>query len=297
MGPEWVVVLEAAGGGGARVEVEEVGALLEAVADARPVALYGADRYALQITVEASGAGEALTSAVARWVEATARVGLAPWELVRAEVISAGEHERDLEVHSGARPGREHGLTLEHCAEPEGEDLLRQALTDPLTDLAGPELFRHHLAHVLAGDGNDHVVLRWHLDDFADLRDRLGSDAADAVVLAIAERLATMVRPSDVVGRLGPDEFALVLDRTPLVAAVAVAGRVMAGLDVAPLSPGDAASLTASMGIAVSRPGEGADALLSRAAEAMADATAAGKATWRLSCDTSRDRSVEPVDG
>jgi diguanylate cyclase (GGDEF)-like protein len=283
MGPEWVVVLEATDHGAAPVGVEEVGALLEAVADICPVALYGHERYALQVTVAAAGPVEALSSAMARWAEGSARVGLPRWELVRSEVISAREHERDLKGHTSAPPASGAAAGREAGSQPEGEDLLHQALADPLTNLAEPELFCHHLAQVLAGGGDGHALLRWDLDDFGALRARLGPDGADAVVRAVAARVSAIVRPGDVVARLGPDEFALVLARTPLPAAVAVAGRLMAGLEGDLLGPGDDLSLTASMGIALSRPGEGPDAMLARAGAALAEARAAGQGTWRLS--------------
>lgn len=278
-----MVVLEAAGEPGQRrVDVDQLSALMDLLADARPIALYAADRYALQVSIGAASPADALRTAVARWVESAMTIGLAPWELVRAEVISAPEHERDMQGDVAALPSPSAPV---RSGPAEGDDLLRLALADPLTDLATPELFRHHLTQVLAADEATHVLLRWDLDDFEQVRRRIGAAAADEVVREMAERLATVIRPGDMVTRLGADEFALGLARTPLPAAVAVAARILTAVEAGAPGVDPFLSLTASMGIALSCRGEGADALLARAGDALAEAKAAGKATWRLSYD------------
>src|SRR5205807_5514020 len=69
--------------------------LLEDLADANPVGLYGEDRYAVQLTVEADGSLEALARGLDRWREASSRrLGLAA--IVRAEVMTTGEFDAQL---------------------------------------------------------------------------------------------------------------------------------------------------------------------------------------------------------
>jgi len=66
-------------------------------------------------------------------------------------------------------------------------------------------------------------VIYFDLDDFKGVNDRFGHAAGDAVLIAVAERLLSQVREADVVGRIGGDEFAVLLQYADLEAAQAKA--------------------------------------------------------------------------
>jgi two-component system, cell cycle response regulator len=88
------------------------------------------------------------------------------------------------------------------------------AMTDPVTQLANRRLVSDHLSNMIAScvRHRDHgAVLLIDLDGFKDVNDMYGHEAGDAVLVEIAERLKSMVRSEDVVGRLGGDEFIILL--------------------------------------------------------------------------------------
>jgi diguanylate cyclase (GGDEF)-like protein len=69
-------------------------------------------------------------------------------------------------------------------------------------------------------------VIYFDLDDFKGVNDRFGHAAGDAVLIAVAERLLAHVREADVVGRIGGDEFAVLLQHADLQAAQAKAAAL-----------------------------------------------------------------------
>jgi len=85
---------------------------------------------------------------------------------------------------------------------------------DPLTDLPNRLLFHDRLEQALIhATRNAGVVciLFCDLDNFKEINDTLGHQAGDAVLQEVARRLASRVRKSDTVARLGSDEFAVIL--------------------------------------------------------------------------------------
>lgn len=92
---DWVVLLEAERRADLGIDESMFRRLLRAVADARPRALHSDDRYALQLRVEAESPAEAFQWAIEQWIEATRRVGLPEWTLVRFEALTHAEFERE----------------------------------------------------------------------------------------------------------------------------------------------------------------------------------------------------------
>ena len=122
------------------------------------------------------------------------------------------------------------------------------------------------------------AVLFCDLDHFKQINDSMGHAAGDAVLRAVAERLRSCLRTSDLGGRTGGDEMVVVLHAVPdLESAMAVAKKI--GLVIAqPIkTPALNINITASIGATLARPDEEMDALMARADIAMYEAKQAGR--------------------
>jgi diguanylate cyclase (GGDEF)-like protein len=108
--------------------------------------------------------------------------------------------------------------------------------------------------------GNGRVgVLFLDLDDFKLVNDAHGHQAGDKVLRDVGTRLASTLRGSDTLGRMGGDEFAIVLPTASLDAASAVATRVQAAMAAAFMVETVGLHIGVSIGIAVA-PDSGTDA-------------------------------------
>ena len=94
-------------------------------------------------------------------------------------------------------------------------ELAHRATHDPLTGLPNRALLFDRLELTLARlerRSRGCAVLFLDLDGFKEVNDRNGHDVGDALLVAVACRLAMVVRPSDTVARLGGDEFVVLCD-------------------------------------------------------------------------------------
>ncbi len=137
------------------------------------------------------------------------------------------------------------------------EQLLYDALHDPLTQLPNRMLFQHRLEEALvASRGEDGVlfaVLFLDLDRFKTINDSLGHLVGDKLLTAIAKRLEQCVRPQDTIARLGGDEFAVLLhDISSASEASIVARRIHQSMERPFLIHGHEVFTTGSIGIALS---------------------------------------------
>ncbi len=106
------------------------------------------------------------------------------------------------------------GRSLEQREELEVQ-LRYQTLHDPLTGLANLNLFNDRLDHAigrLGRTGGAVGVLFLDIDDFKVVNDTLGHDAGDRVLVALGQRMRSVLRGTDVAARIGGDEFAILLD-------------------------------------------------------------------------------------
>jgi diguanylate cyclase len=161
-------------------------------------------------------------------------------------------------------------------------ELRQQASTDSLTRLANRAAWGNEVETTLAAlSGRDsHAVLLIDLDDFKTINDTMGHAAGDALLVEVAERLATAVRETDLVARLGGDEFAILLRDADADGAGRVADAIREALEQPVMIERHAIATRASIGVAVARPGDEPSALLSNADIAMYEAKRRGKSNW-----------------
>jgi diguanylate cyclase (GGDEF)-like protein len=163
------------------------------------------------------------------------------------------------------------------------EELAHQAFHDSLTELPNRALFADRLAHALERTNRRKAavaVLFLDLDDFKPINDTFGHEAGDQLLTAVARRITACVRPEDTVARLGGDEFTVLLeDIADVRYAIAVAERIEVSMRDPFVVSGNEATVTASIGIAVSTGRESTpDDLIRTSDEAMYLAKRKGRA-------------------
>ena len=129
--------------------------------------------------------------------------------------------------------------------------LAHQAMHDPLTGLPNRTLFtdRMQLARARLERGGSLALLFCDLDDFKEVNDSFGHEAGDRILMQVADRLRSILRPSDTVSRFGGDEFALLCEGVEPEAAERIASRIAEAFAAPFVIDGNEVSLSASTGI------------------------------------------------
>lgn len=159
--------------------------------------------------------------------------------------------------------------------------LHQRAATDSLTTLLNREEMFTQMERLLAGErrrGRDLAVLFCDLDHFKEVNDKYGHQAGDAVLQAMAQRIRSCLRGSDLAARIGGDELMVVLpglQGLPDALAIAEKLRRQASKPV-PIHEGEV-QISISVGVALACTGESLDDLIARADTAMYTAKQQGR--------------------
>ena len=145
----------------------------------------------------------------------------------------------------------------------------QDALFDLHTGLANGTLFVDRLALALKRRMRRREqncgVLVMDLDRFKEVNDALGRAAGDALLLAVAERLQTSLRPEDSASRLAGDEFAVLVENIlELGDLEVVAGRILAKMEQPFEVFGSLVRVSISMGVAMAAPDHASAEMLLR---------------------------------
>jgi len=194
---------------------------------------------------------------------------------------------RALRDEAGAITGAVETFTDDSRAS-EAEGRLRVAeklaVTDPLTGLGNRRRLELILTKGLDGAaGADQAaiaVLALDIDRFKTVNDNHGHAFGDEVIKTIARTLSTVVGDDAEVGRLGGDEFLVVMRKPSSRGIDELAARVRAAVSqTRVVDAGVALRITVSVGVAVSVPGDTPEALVKRADDSMLEAKRRGRDT------------------
>ncbi len=160
------------------------------------------------------------------------------------------------------------------------EDLFQRATVDDLTGLANRRVFEERIHGMMDSANRYHnplTMLSMDLDRFKDINDNLGHLKGDQVLQAVACELQSAVRSSDLLVRMGGDEFILVLDNTNKDSARILAERLCAAIDNLDIWADDETKLGISIGLAQLEAGESLRHWLERADDILYNAKSAGR--------------------
>ncbi|MBW3618007.1 MAG: GGDEF domain-containing protein [Proteobacteria bacterium] len=157
------------------------------------------------------------------------------------------------------------------CARLEAAETL--ADQDPLTPVLNRRAFERELARAIASAeryGEPLSLVYFDLNRFKDLNDLFGHAAGDAALQHTAEVLVSSLRGSDIVGRMGGDEFAACLVRANAPDAAKRAAQLAAMIEAAPVRwQRQTFKLSIAHGVRPFEPGKSAAELLAEADAAM----------------------------
>jgi diguanylate cyclase (GGDEF)-like protein len=148
----------------------------------------------------------------------------------------------------------------------------RQAITDDLTGLVNRRRFIEALDAEIErarSFGSPLTIVLADLDNFKQVNDAFGHHGGDVVLRAFADLIRSHVRDVDVSGRIGGEEFAILLPETDRAGAANVAERMRHSLNAVAIALSDEHSIrvASSFGVAELEPDQSGDGLL-RAADA-----------------------------
>ncbi|MBK9237127.1 MAG: GGDEF domain-containing protein, partial [Rhodoferax sp.] len=173
-------------------------------------------------------------------------------------------------------------VTMDSTERAFHQELVAMSTMDPLTGLPNRRAIFGDLNNVFdlsRRHGRSMAVVLCDLDHFKHINDELGHPAGDEVLKAFAGRIRSVLRDSDSAGRIGGEEFLLVLPETDLAGAGLLAERLRGALANEPvqLISGQRV-VTCSLGFGCQRPSDqDGGALVARVDEALYKAKGQGR--------------------
>lgn len=171
--------------------------------------------------------------------------------------------------------------TARESAKRRAGELEKLAFLDPLTQVANRRYLETRLEACLDSGAlaqSPVGLLVLDIDRFKEINDRYGHDIGDRTLLMVARTLSGLLRPDDLVGRWGGDEFlALILHATPrAIQVVAERCRALVAYTETPHLLGSV-HVTVSVGGVMAIPGDTRESLIARADRMMYASKAAGR--------------------
>lgn len=155
-------------------------------------------------------------------------------------------------------------IHLQQLVDQKTEALHKLAFYDPLTRLCNRRLFNDLLTRMITTNernGKRMALLYLDLDDFKRINDSLGHESGDQLLKIIGERLSSVVRKSDVVARIGGDEFCALLPNIKTgMNAAHVAEKILSAIEKPIKLDTHSVRVTPSIGITLA-PDDGTDSV------------------------------------
>lgn len=188
-----------------------------------------------------------------------------------------GKNERIIRVVGSAKD-----ITVEKL---EQERLRTEAERDGMTGLLNKTAMQLYCAaHLSKSEFNDcHALFMIDTDNFKSVNDTLGHGVGDDTIRFVADNIRNVFRDTDLVGRMGGDEFMVLMSHTTLDIAKERAGRLNDKIRTEVESGGESVHISCSIGIAFfAKDGEDYDALFRSADAALYEAKESGKDCYRI---------------
>jgi diguanylate cyclase (GGDEF)-like protein len=193
-------------------------------------------------------------------------------------------HDRGMATFdSEGRPVRMQGVWRLITTRKAQELRLEQAANyDELTGHFNKKRLREALDHVVSSSlrsGSGGAYLAVGIDKLTGVNDAMGYEAADAVIVAVSQRLDRCLRVSDVIGRVGGDRFGIVLANCPEEHVAIAAEKILVAVSQAPIATGSGpVYITVSIGGATfPEQAKTSHEVMTRAETALAEAKRAGR--------------------
>ena len=169
-------------------------------------------------------------------------------------------------------------------------ELERRATHDSLTGLMNRSGFEQQLEELVTPREQGQVLIYFDLDRFKAVNDAAGHAAGDRLLVAVARIVRDCVRQDDICGRIGGDEFCVLLRQCPMPLGTQIATRIKDRIHEFRMPwGGKLYSVDASLGVVSSQSAEDAPTLLRLADAACYAAKNAGRNTIHV-VDTARLR-------
>jgi diguanylate cyclase len=163
------------------------------------------------------------------------------------------------------------------------EQAKTEALLDPLTGLKNRRGFELAVSE-LGGNGSpfrDAALVLADIDHFKEINDKHGHLLGDKILRAIGQTLLSNIKGRDIAARPGGDEFAILLQQTPLAGARALAEQIRTAVAAGRIRRADSkeqpGSVTLSIGVAMGGDEDTLESMLARADAALYAAKRAGR--------------------
>jgi len=148
--------------------------------------------------------------------------------------------------------------------------LERLAHYDELTQLYNRRYFNEMLNQEISRSSrydNKFSLILFDIDHFKRVNDSFGHDVGDAVLQTLSQIIRANIRKSDVLARIGGEEFAVIATETPLSGGLELAEKLRKAVQVHPFNP--IHQLTISLGISEFRPSDDSNTLFKRSDNAL----------------------------